>query len=140
MSMYPKLIYNLDQFQSCCGIGVIHNVRHDTGGRDYSFGGSRAILPIKFGSKEQQLEDFHEGIMKKLDEKLEGWIDGEGEEIPAYYHHILVALVTNFEDRNEPEQIPELKDFLLTKGWAVQKVFVNPKTNNEVTLLEKVLV
>lgn len=151
--IYPKFTFQLEQFPSCCGIGVVHNIHPDYGTYNYAFKPAKHVPPTYYPTREEALKAFNDEIQERLDAKRQQWLDGGDGPLDKYYDYVLLSVVTNYSEEGgeyeeEPDewsestytgraQFPELVPFMLTNGWVTERVFINPKTKNEVTVIRR---
>lgn len=129
------LVFSIDQFPGCCGIGVAYSFREQDA-VDYRGWGYKGVeVKPKYSTEQEQAEAAYDDIINDL------FMENQ-------YTTGYITLVSKYRDegpRSDPEymkngdgtlkrQFPALQDLLVAKGWEVNHKFVNPNHGNEVTV------
>jgi len=138
---FPRILFGVDQYPNCCGIGVIHGL-YGSEKEERLFGGkTRTNRGYKeFETEKEQAEDF----VTRAEERISDDCDG--------YNYAQIALVSKYhsttkEDRSNSNaivfkegtgQYPHIQKELKTRGWEAIATFINPNhDHNEITVYQK---
>lgn len=122
-SKHPKILFEIDQSSSCCGVLEVHGFVLQTKAPSWYTPPSKIET---FKSVAAQMDYFETTLFEKIKESIRHNNNNGGG------GYLLTATLLSHDRFLNGPQFPELGEYFLKSGWVITNTFKNRNTGNDI--------